>query len=193
MSQSFEISSSGKHNPQAQQNLDTIQRISGYISGRVLLAIAASASSILDVGVATVDNEISAVSVRALSRANVLDFFNDGGLSVTATQTALNVGTVAWAESSLNGKFSFTINSPLHEDYIYITPLPQVLPSTMRLRWISDMIRLQPSSQWIPPIMPPGFGVTALPPGTPVDGNLYRYTHASGFKIKDPFEMEFPK
>ena len=58
-------------------------------------------------------------------------------------------GAIAWAEFSLGANFSFS--TLMVDQTAYIIPTPQNLPLDVRSRWISDVVVLKPTCEWVAP------------------------------------------
>jgi len=56
---------------------------------------------------------------------------------------------VAWTEFSLGVNFSF--QSPTVDQTTYVVPAPLKLSTSTRGRWLSDVVAMQPTCEWIAP------------------------------------------
>ena len=137
------------------------------------LATSTIAPACLSVNRFTIDGDIYALEVGGLRHGdlwprcvisawsgqiyNALNSFHRGSFgnvpqpSDQATLNYGNLGSFAWSELALNSSFSYTLPISPENGTYYLIPLPLSLSSTTKARWISDIISIQPSCEWIAP------------------------------------------
>lgn len=72
-----------------------------------------------------------------------------GGMTSEVSGNIEQASSIAWVESALDVKYSFQSQGDLASGVPpYIIPVPAELPTTTTARWLTDVVKLNPSCVW---------------------------------------------
>ncbi|KIJ28236.1 hypothetical protein M422DRAFT_270466 [Sphaerobolus stellatus SS14] len=144
--------------PSISKRQSSVHLTVSIVAAGILAAASSIPPSILGIGTYILEDDIQALRVGALSRSMM---FPNGMPSETLLANTIQGGSIAWANMAMGINFSFNLPFNRRSGQFYLLPIPQTLTLTDTIRWISDVVEITPTCEWLQPHFP-----DSVPPNT---------------------------